>query len=126
MEEERLKRRTIQRTDRAWRQREATKERAWRGDEKRARGKKERKHPVGDESERERGEARNEREEKSFVMGAFKTTKIHSCCRAELSRGFGSSEQELIEGARFISNFVVNICKIRIYEKINNYVTHFS
>lgn len=119
MEEERLKRRTIQRTDRAWRQREATKERAWRRDEKRARGKKERKHPVGDESERERGEARNEREEKSFVMGAFKTTKIHSCCRAELSRGFGSSEQELIEGARFISNFVVNICKIRIYVRKN-------
>lgn len=67
--------------------------------------KKKRKHPVGDESERERGEARNEREEKSFV-GALKTTKIHSCCRAELSRGFGSSEQEINRRSEYIVKYL--------------------
>lgn len=74
-------------------------------------GKKERKHPVGDESERERerGEARNEREEKSLVVDALKTTQDPQLLQlAELSRGFGSSEQQLIEGARFIPNIFLN------------------
>lgn len=107
MEEERLKRRTIQRTDRAWRQREATKEA--RRDEMKNEHEGKRSGSIlsgmkARERERERGETRRRTsEKKNRSWWVHLKPKIHSCCRAELSRGFGSSEQELIEGAKFIS-----------------------